>query len=75
MIEERRSIWPGPYYARAKERVAFNRLQMAENRMAACTDIDKLADVMADLEGILEGKITYDELAGLYRKREAELMG
>lgn len=74
-IEERKGFWPDTYYHKARERVLFNRMEMADRRMAKSNDADDLTNVMTDLEGILDKKVPYDDLAGLYRKHERRLEG
>lgn len=69
-INTRKRYWPDTYYWKAKERVTFNRLEMATKRLEECEDIDALANEFADIEAALEGKVKYDELAGIYRNAE-----
>lgn len=73
-IEARKGVWPETYYHKARERVLFNRLELAGARMAEAKDIDTLNDAFADLEGILDGKVPYDELASIHRQNETRLM-
>ena len=73
-IEQRKGTWPDTYYWKAKERVTFNRLELADQRLSAITDADELANEYADLEAILEKKIPDDELVGLYRKHEERIL-
>ena len=74
-IEQRKGFWPDTYYHKARERVLFNRLEMAGARMANAKTLDDLNDAFADLEGILDKKVPWDDLAGLHRKYEAKLEG
>jgi hypothetical protein len=74
-IEERKGFWPDTYYHKARERVTFNRMEMADKRMRAAKDIDQLNAAMSDLEAILveTKKVPYEDIAGMYRKYEREL--
>ncbi|QKV17822.1 ERF family protein [Oricola thermophila] len=72
-IEKRRGYWPDTYYWKAKERITFNRLEKATERLDACKDIDELANEFADLEAALDGKVQYEELAGIYKAAERKL--
>lgn len=70
-IEKRRGFWPDTYYWKAKERITFNRLEKVSERLEKCNDVDELSNEFADIEAALEGKVDYNELAGIYRKAEA----
>lgn len=72
-IEQRKGVWPDQFYHKARERVEFNRLDLAGKKLEAVTDMDALSDTFADIEGALEGKVKYDELAALYRENETRL--
>lgn len=74
-IEERKGFWPDTYYHKARERVTFNRMEMADKRMRSAKDIDQLNAAMSDLEAILveTKKVPYEDIAGMYRKYEREL--
>ena len=72
-VEKRRGFWPDTYYWKAKERVTFNRLEKVTERLSNCKDIDQLSNEFADIEAALEGKVKYDEIAGIYRKVEERL--
>lgn len=72
-LEKRRQFWPDTYYWKAKERVTFNRLEKVTERLEKCKDIDELSNEFADIEAALEGKIKYDELAGIYKAAERKL--
>lgn len=74
-IEERKGFWPDTYYHKARERVLFNRIQMADLKMSKAKDTDELIDIGARIEADLEKKIPHDEIAGLYRKHENRLEG
>lgn len=69
-IEKRKGFWPDTYYWKAKERVTFNRLEMVTDRLSKCKDLDELSNEFTDIEAALEGKMKYDELAGLYKAAE-----
>lgn len=72
-VEQRKGHWPDTYYWKAKERIEFNRFELAEKRMAEAEDEDALADIYANVEGALDGKVNADELAALYRKHQARI--
>jgi len=72
-IEERKGFWPDTYYHKARERITFNRLQMAETKMSKAKDPDELQDAFTRVETALEKKVPHDELAALYRKYEGKL--
>lgn len=72
-VEKRKGFWPDSYYWQAKERVTFNRLEKVTERLSNCKDIDQLSNEFADIEAALEGKVKYDEIAGIYRKAEERL--
>ena len=71
--DERKSFWPDTYYHKAKERITFNRLQMAEEKLSKAKDIDDLADSFTRIETALEKKVQHDDLAAIYRKYESKL--
>lgn len=70
-VEKRKGFWPDTYYWKAKERITFNRLEIVTARLEKCNDLDELTNEFTDIEAALEGKVKYDELAGIYRKAEA----
>lgn len=72
-IEKRKGFWPDTYYWKAKERVTFNRLEKVTERLSACKDFDELSNEFADIEAALDGKVKYDELAGIYKAAEKRL--
>ena len=72
-IEDRKGFWPDTYYWKAKERVEFNRLEMATDRMTKCKDVDDLANEFAEIEAALDKRVRYDELAALYKKQEERI--
>lgn len=74
-VEDRKGFWPDTYYHKARERILFNRLQMAEARLASAKTIDDLNDAFTTLEGALDKKVPWDEIAALHRKYEAKLEG
>lgn len=73
-IEQRKGVWPDSYYTAAKERIEFNRLDLAEQQMTGAKDVDDLTNIFTDLEAILEKKVPYDELAEKYRRHEDRLL-
>lgn len=72
-VEENRNTWPETYYWKAKERITYNRLQLADNQMAGASDIDELSNVFADIEVFLDKKVEWDEIEGLYKKHEQRI--
>lgn len=73
LVEKRRSVWPETYYWKAKERIEFNRLQLVEKRFSECSDLEQLAECTAEIEGVLDGVISSEEIVVRYQKREQEL--
>lgn len=73
-VEQRKNVWPSSYYTAGKERVLQNRLDLADRQMTAARDADDLSNIFTDLEAILDKKVPYDDLAGLYRKHEDRLL-
>ena len=69
-IEGRKGFWPDTYYWKAKERVTFNRIEMATQKMVEARDHDELSDVFEQCHAALDGKVAYDELAAIFRKQE-----
>lgn len=72
-IEERKGFWPDTYYHKARERVLFNRLQMAEAKLSATKSLDDLNDAFTRIEVDLDKRVPYDEIAALHRKYETKL--
>lgn len=73
-VEERKGVWPDTYYHKARERIEFNRLELAGQRLGNAKDLDALNEAFGELEVVLDGKVPYDDLAGLHRKSESRIM-
>lgn len=73
-VEANRGIWPDSYVTSAFDRIQAQRKVLADERMAAATDIDELNGVFSDLEAALENMVPWEELAALHRKHESRLM-
>jgi hypothetical protein len=69
-VEDRKPTWPGTYYHKARERIAQSRIDLANARMADAKDPNELSDTFAGIEGALDGKVPYEELAASYRLHE-----
>lgn len=74
-VEDRKGFWPDTYYHKARERILFNRLQMAEQKMASAKSIDDLNDAFSNVEAALDGKVHWDEIAAIHRKYEEKIEG
>lgn len=73
-VEERKGHWPDTYYWQAKERITFNRLELAEKQLMEAQDGDTLANTYTDLEALLDGKVSSSDLESLYRKHEERIL-
>tara|TARA_R110002110_G_scaffold37601_1_gene124004 strand:+ start:1786 stop:2601 length:816 start_codon:yes stop_codon:yes gene_type:complete len=72
-VESRKGIWPDTYYHKARERILTSRMDLANAKMAKAKDPDELSNAFADMEGALDGKVPYDDLAGMYRLHETRI--
>jgi hypothetical protein len=72
-VEARKDVWPSTYYHKARERILQSRLDLANSKMSEAKDPDELSSVFADIEGALDGKVPYDDLAGAFRQHETRI--
>lgn len=72
-VEERKGFWPDSYYSVAKEKIFNGRIELADLALSKAKDADELQEAYVKVEGALEKKVAYDNLAGLLRKHETRL--
>ena len=50
-----------------------SRIDLAASKMGSAKTPDELSDTFADVEGALDGKVPYDDLAAAYKANETRI--
>ena len=72
-VDERKGFWPDSYYSVAKEKIFNGRIELADLALSKAKDADELQEAYVKVEGALEKKVAYDDIASLLRKHESRL--
>jgi hypothetical protein len=74
-VKANEDIWPGSYVSSAYERIAAQRIAVADKMLSEITDVDKLNDTFQDIEASLQGLVDWDTLSAIFRKQEQRILG